>query len=118
MSEIHGKTLIAVAGEDIFGKALITTVNKEIMPLGFMAIGINIKSEDFNFFISNLADSKVEITIFMPEFQKRAGEYFGKSAVLAAFKKDGGLVFIEGEKAIDDRALLELIEKIRRVYGD
>ena len=115
-SDIHGKKLIAVAGEDVFGKQFISTVNKEIASGGLMAIGININEEDFGFFIHNLPASKVEVTIFMPEYQKRAAEHFGLDGyLLMSYKEDDTLRFVSTpeQKHIDDMALLELIQRLK-----
>ncbi len=119
-ADIHGKKLIAVAGEDVFGKAFVSVINKEIASEGLMAIGININEEDFGFFISNLADSKVEITIFMPEFQEKAAKHFSLEGVLlAAVKKGEKLDFLTDEERrhIDDAALLEIIQRLKDEYG-
>ncbi len=112
---IHGKKLLALAGHDTFGKAFISVVNKEISSSNLFVIGININDEDFDFFISNLANSKVEVTIFMPEFQEKAAKYFGLDAHLViAYKKDDSLHFIQSEEKteIDDKKLLELTQRI------
>ena len=119
-ADIHGKKLIAVAGYEVFGKTFISVVNKEIASFGLMAIGININEDDFGFFISNLADSKVEITIFMPEFQERAARHFGlEGALLASVKKAEKLAFLTDEERrhIDDAALLEIIQRLKDEYG-
>ncbi len=118
--DIHGKKLIAVAGEDVFGKSFINVVNKEIASFGLMAIGININTDDFGFFISNLADSKVEVTIFMPVFQKEAAKYFGKDGyVVAAIKGEDGLLLLEKEKQmqVEDVKLLDIVKELRMDYG-
>ncbi len=114
-SDIHGKRLIAVAGKDTFGKQFINVLNKEIAPMGLMMIGININEEDFGFFIHNLADSKVEVTIFMPEYQQEAAKFFGlDGALLMSYKEDGELRFVTAPEAtpIDDRKLLELTKRL------
>ncbi|MRJ02676.1 MAG: hypothetical protein GXO19_03750 [Epsilonproteobacteria bacterium] len=114
MSEIHGKRLIAVAGRDAFGKRFISTVNGEIAPEGLMAIGINIDEAHFDTFISNLPASKVEITIFMAEYQRRGAEYFGLDGYLiAALKRGGEMVFVTSPhmRPIDDRELLTIIRE-------
>jgi len=116
-SDIHGKRLIAVAGTDCFGKSFISTLNKEIAERGLMMIGININEEDFGYFISNLADSKVEVTIFMPEYQERAAHYFGKSgALLMSIKGENGLELVTAEQTtpMDERKLLELTQYLQR----
>jgi len=113
--QIHGKKLVAVAGYDIFGKQLINTINKEVADMGLLLIGINIKEDDFGFFIHNLADSKVEVTIFLPEFQKKSADFFGQDGyLLMAYKSGDGLEFItsESETFIDDGKLLELVRMI------
>ncbi len=115
-SDIHGKKLIAVAGHDVFGKQFISVVNKEIADKNLMMIGININDEDFGFFIHNLADSKVEVTIFMPEFQTKAAEHFGlEKPLLMSIKKENGLEFVtnENETMIDDAQLLRLASMIK-----
>ena len=114
--EIHGKKIIAVAGYDIFGKQVLNVLNKELAEDGLLLIGINIKDDDFDFFISNLANSKVEATIFMNEFQKRAGEYFKtQKSLLCAFKKDERLEFItsDEEKYLDDIEILKIVKGIK-----
>ncbi len=114
--EIHGKKLVAVAGYDTFGKSFISVVNKEVAAKGLMLIGININEEHFGFFISNLENSKVEVTIFMPEFQKEAALYFGqKGYLLMSYKKDGALRFVTSESKtdIDERKLLQLTKQIK-----
>ncbi|WP_281951200.1 hypothetical protein [Nitrosophilus kaiyonis] len=114
--EIHGKKLIAVAGKDVFGKSFINVVNKEIAPKNLLMIGININEDDFGFFIHNLENSKVEITIFMPEYQKKAADFFKVDGyLLVCYKKDGKLKFITNDKEtmIDDRKLLELTNRLR-----
>lgn len=113
--EIHNKKLIAVAGKDVFGKRFINIVNKEIAPKKLLLIGININEEDFYFFISNLPKSKVEVTIFMPNYQEAAAKYFGNDGyLLACFKKNDSLGFISSKnrESIDDIKLLELVEKV------
>jgi len=115
--DIHGKKLIAVAGLDIFGKSLISMINKEVADKGVMLIGININEDDFGFFISNLANSKVEVTIFMPEFQKKSAQFFNLDGyLLCAYKDDGRMMFIksENEEIIDDRKLIELVDLVNR----
>ncbi|MRI58618.1 MAG: hypothetical protein C6H99_03820 [Epsilonproteobacteria bacterium] len=114
MQSIHGKKLIAVAGKEVFGKKFINVVNSEIGDLGLMMIGININEDDFNFFISNLAHSKVEVTIFMPEYQKEAAKHFGLEGVLLMSYKDGDMKFITADEVtpIDDRKLLALAKRI------
>ena len=113
--QIYGKKIIAVAGYDIFGKQLINTINKEVADMGLLLIGINIKEDDFGFFIHNLADSKVEVTIFLPEFQKKSAEFFGHDGYLLMAKKGkNGLEYVlsESETFIDDTKLLELVRMI------
>ena len=114
--DVFGKELVAVAGYDAFGKKFISTLNIQLKESGVYLIGINIRDEDFDFFIKNLLDSKVKTTIFMPEFQKRVGEFFGKSgAVLMISKKESGEVLFElSDKKIDldERNILELIRRI------
>lgn len=115
MHEIHGKKLIAVAGKDVFGKKFINVVNKEAMDRGLMLIGININEDDFSYFISNLPKSKVEVTIFMPEYQKEAAQYFNSEGfLLMSYKNGDKLEFITSakEEVIDDGKLLELIKMI------
>lgn len=115
MHEIHGKKLIAVAGKDVFNKSFINVVNKEIMDRGLMLIGININEDDFNFFISNLAKSKVEVTIFMPEFQKEAAKYFDIDGFLLMSYKNGKKlehVSSQNIENVDDIKLLELVNMI------
>jgi len=117
VSDIHGKRLIAVAGKDTFAKAFINVVNKEVADEGLMLIGININEEDFGFFIHNLADSKVEVTIFMPEYQKRAAEFFGIDGyLLLSQKSKEGLEFVtcKSKSIIDDMKLLELIKEVKK----
>jgi len=119
-SDIHGKKLIAVAGKDVFGKQFISIVNKEIAKDNLMAIGININDEDFGFFISNLPQSKVEITIFMPEFQQEAAKHFGLEGVLfATVKKEGGLEALTANEPtpVDDAKLLQIIRTLKEEYG-
>lgn len=113
--DIHGKKLIAVAGKDVFGKSFINVVNKEILNDNLMMIGININEEDFGFFIHNLKDSKVEVTVFMPEYQKRAADFFNIDGyLLMAYKEDGEFKFLSSgdESFIDDIKLLELAKRI------
>ncbi|BCD68421.1 hypothetical protein [Nitratiruptor sp. YY09-18] len=115
-SDIHGKKLIAVAGKDCFGKQFISTVNKEIADRNLMMIGININEEDFGFFINNLPQSKVEVTIFMPEYQKMAAEHFNQEGVvLMSIKHDDTLELITSSYVtpIDDIKLLELTQNIK-----
>lgn len=115
MMDIHGKKLIALAGYDTFGKAFINVVNQEIADKKLFVIGININEEDFGFFINNLAHSKVEVTIFMPEFQEMAAKHFGLDGFLLIAYKDGDkLSFVTANEktSIDDRALLQLIQRI------
>ena len=119
-ADIHGKKLIAVAGKDVFGKQFISVVNKEIAKDNLMAIGININEEDFNFFISNLPQSKVEITIFMPEYQQVAAQHFGLQGVLlATVKKENGLEALTADEPtpIDDVKLLQIIQTLKDEYG-
>ena len=116
--QIHGKKIISVAGEDIFGKSIISVVNSELNDKGYLTIGINIKEDDFDFFISNLANSKVETTIFLPEFQKKAASFFKKDGyVVAGYKKDGEFVtMVEDEiKYFDDRKLIDIIKQIEEI---
>jgi hypothetical protein len=113
--QIHGKRLIAVAGYDIFGKQLITTINKEVEDKNILLIGINIKEDDFDFFINNLAKSKVEVTIFLPEYQEKSAKFYGLDGYLiACYKKDGELKFLteNRELYIDDRSLMKVVNKI------
>lgn len=113
--DIHGKKLIAVAGKDVFGKAFINVVNKEIAEHNLMMIGININEEDFGFFINNLANSKVEVTIFMPEYQKEAAKFFNQDGYLLMSYKDGDALRFEMAKektSIDDQKLLQLAQRI------
>ena len=113
--QIHGKKLVAVAGYDIFGKQMLNTLNKEIEQDNLLMIGINIKDDDFGFFIRNLADSKVEVTIFLPEFQKKSAEFFKLDGYLLMAYKDGdSLEFVtsKDETFMDDGRLLELVRKI------
>jgi len=115
--DIHKKKLIAVAGKDVFGKSFINVVNKEILKENLMMIGININEEDFGFFINNLKDSKVEVTIFMPEFQKKAAAFYNLDDFLIMAYKDGRefkFITSKNESLIDDLKLLELSKKIRK----
>ncbi|BCD59877.1 MULTISPECIES: hypothetical protein [unclassified Nitratiruptor] len=114
-ADIHGKKLIAVAGKDVFGKQFISVVNKEIADKNLFMIGININEEDFSFFIHNLKDSKVEVTIFMPEFQKKSAEFFGLDGyLLMSYKENGALKFVTApnETLIDDQKLLKLSKQL------
>ena len=120
MESASGKQLIAVAGEDTFGKSFISVVNKEIAPMGLMAIGINITPEAFDNFISHLPKSKVEATIFMPEFQKKAAAAYGREGYLLALINRGGdveLLCEDEQRAIDDRELYKIITTLRERYG-
>jgi len=114
--EIHGKKIIAVAGYDIFGKQVLNTLNKELADKGLLLIGINIRDDDFDFFISNLANSKVEVTIFMHEFQERAREFFKlEKNLLCAYKDSKELSFITSDekKHLDDGEILNIIGRIK-----
>jgi len=116
--QIHGKKLIAVAGYEIFGKQLITTVNKELEDENLLLIGINIRNDDFDFFIRNLAKSKVEVTIFLPEFQKRSAEFYGvEGYLIAGYKKDGKMKYLTDEQEIfmDDTNLIRVIKTVEGV---
>jgi len=116
--QIHGKKLVAVAGYEIFGKQLITTVNKELEDKNLLLIGINIRDEDFDFFIRNLAKSKVETTIFLPEFQKRSAEFYGvEGYLIAVYKKDDKMKFLTDEQEIfmDDTNLIRVIKTVEGV---
>ena len=116
--QIHGKKLIAVAGYEIFGKQLITTVNKELEDKNLLLIGINIRDDDFDFFIRNLAKSKVEVTIFLPEFQKRSAEFYGvEGYLIAGYKKDGKMKYLTDEQEIfmDDTNLIRVIKTVEGV---
>ncbi|MRI83726.1 MAG: hypothetical protein C6I00_04825 [Nitratiruptor sp.] len=114
------KLLIAVAGEAVFGKPLISVVNQELDE-GAMAIGINIAPSDFERFISGLPHSKVEATIFMPEYQERAARHFDLAgALLALIRRPGGeLEFIRLPEPLplDDRSLLQTIQQVREIHG-
>ncbi len=120
-ADIHGKKLIAVAGKDVFGKQFISVVNKEIAQDHLMAIGININEDDFGFFINSLPQSKVEITIFMPEYQQVAAKHFGLKGgvLLATVKKTEGLEALTANEPtfIDDIKLLQIIETLKDRYG-
>jgi len=62
-----------------------------------------------------LADSKVEVTIFLPEFQKRSAEFFIQDGyLLMATKSENNLRYVvsESKTFIDDGKLLELIRMI------
>ena len=116
--QIHGKKLVAVAGYEIFGKQLITTVNKELEDKNLLLIGINIRDDDFDFFIRNLAKSKVETTIFLPEFQKRSAEFYGvEGYLIAVYKKDDKMKFLTDEQEIfmDDTNLIRVIKTVEGV---
>jgi len=116
--QIHGKKIISVAGHDIFGKSIISVVNSELNDKGFLVIGINIKDDDFGFFISNLADSKVETTIFLPEFQEMVANYFKEDGfVVAGYKKDGEFKLKVEEQVVnfDDASLIKIIKEIEEV---
>ena len=117
-NQIHGKKIISVAGSDIFGKSIISVVNSELNDKGFLVIGINIKDDDFGFFISNLASSKVETTIFLPEFQKKVAEFYKKDGyAIAGYKKDGEFKIKTDKKNIyfDDGLLIKTIKEIEGI---
>jgi len=120
MESAEKKRLIAVAGEDAFGKAFISVVNKEIAPMGLMAIGINITPEAFPTFMEHLPRSKVEATVFMPEYQQKAARAMGlEGALLALVNRDGQIESLRSPdpRPIDDGALLEIITTLRERYG-
>ena len=117
-NQIHGKKIISVAGVDIFGKSIISVVNSELNDKGYLVIGINIKEDDFDFFISNLPASKVETTIFMPEFQKKAAEFFNKDGfAICGYKKAGEFVLLtdDEQKYFDDRELINIIKEVEGI---
>ena len=117
-NQIHGKKIISVAGIDIFGKSIISVVNSELNDKGYLVIGINIKEDDFDFFISNLANSKVETTIFMPEFQKEAAEFFNKDGfAMCGYKKAGEFIVLteDEHRYFDDRGLIDIIKKVEGI---
>ena len=117
-SQIHGKKIISVAGFDIFGKSIISVVNSELNDKGYLVIGINIKEDDFDFFISNLANSKVETTIFMPEFQKKAAGFFNKEGyAVCGYKKDGEFIVVteDEQKFFDDMSLINIIKQVEEI---
>ncbi len=117
-SQIHGKKIISVAGEDIFGKPIISVVNNELNGKGYLVIGINIKEENFDFFISNLADSKVETTIFLPEFQRKVAKFFKRDGyALCGYKKNGDFIVVteDKEKYFDDRELIDIIREVEGI---
>ncbi len=112
---IFGKRLVALAGAEAAGKDIIEVVNMEISDSSMFLIGIDIKRDDFDFFISNLPRSKVEATIFMPEFQRMAAEAFGKEGYLVAlYKKEGSIKSLveDSKRDIEDRDLLEILKII------
>ena len=114
--DIHGKKIVAVAGYDIFGKQVLNTLNKELADDGLLLIGINIKDDDFDFFISNLANSKVEVTLFMHEFQDKAGKFYKLEKNLLCTYKDGeNLSFItsDDKRYLDDGEILKIIGRIK-----
>lgn len=116
--QIHGKKIISVAGSDIYGKPIISVVNTALNDKGFLVIGINIREDDFDFFISNLANSKVETTLFLPEFQKKVAEYFKKDDfVIAGYKKDGEFILKTKSEVeyFDDASLIKIIKQIEEI---
>ncbi len=117
-NQIHGKKIISVAGVDVFGKSIINVVNSELNDKGYLVIGINIKEDDFDFFISNLANSKVETTIFMPEFQKKAAEFFTRDGyAISGYKKEGKFIVLteDKQKYFDDRGLIDIIKQVEEI---
>ena len=117
-SQIHGKKIISVAGVDIFGKSIISVVNSELNDKGYLVIGINIREDDFDFFISNLANSKVETTIFLPEFQKKVAQFFKKDGyAVCGYKRDGDFIVVteDEQKHFDDMSLINIIKQVEEV---
>ena len=116
--QIHGKKIISVAGADIFGKPIISVVNSELNDKGYLVIGINIREDDFDFFISNLENSKVESTIFLPEFQEKVANFFNKDGfTTCAYKKDGEFILKTEDEAeyFDDASLIKTIKQIEEI---
>ncbi len=110
-------TICALAGEDAANSKIPNVVNDYLASKEVLAhlIGISIKEDDFDFFIKNLKNSKVEVTIFMPEFQKKAASFFDlKGYLIASFKKERDFILIEEKEGLvlDDKKLIEIIEKI------
>ncbi len=66
-------TIIAYAGADAANSKLPPVINDYLATNNIKAhlIGIAINEDDFKFFISNLKKSKVEVTVFAEEFQKK-----------------------------------------------
>ncbi len=112
-------TIIGYAGEDTANSKMPMVVNDYLSANDIKAhlIGISISEDDFNFFIKNLKDSKVEVTIFSPEYQKRAADFYDLNGYLiAAFKKDGEFLLVQEDKELffDDSKMIEVIKKIVR----
>ncbi len=112
-------TIIAYAGEESANSPIQNVVNDYLSSNKIDAhlIGISIKEDDFDFFIKNLKNSKVEVTIFSQEFQKKAAKAFSlEGFLIAAFKNRENFILVAEKEAImmDDRKLIEIIEKIMR----
>ncbi len=117
-NQIHGKKIISVAGVNVFGKSIINVANSELNDKGYLVIGINIKEDDFDFFISNLVSSKVETTIFMPEFQKKVAEFFKRDGyAISGYKKEGKFIVLteDKQKYFDDRGLIDIIKQVEEI---
>ncbi|WP_200763773.1 hypothetical protein [Nitrosophilus alvini] len=117
-----GVKIVALAGENATQNKAAQIVNRELMQkdINVRIIGINIREDDFGFFISNLKNSKVEATIFMPEFQKKAAGYFKTEGFLSAvYKKEEGFFHILNDEIqiVDDGMLIKIIEKIGEENG-
>ncbi len=110
-------TIVAYAGEDAANSKIPLVVNDYLGDNNLAAhlIGISIRDDDFDFFIKNLKSSKVEVTVFAEEFQKRAAEGLGAEGFLiAAFKKGDRFVLVTEDEPllIDDKRAVLIVEKI------
>ena len=110
-------TIVAYAGDDAANSNLPLVVNDYLGDNNLMAhmIGISIREDDFEFFIKNLKNSKVEVTIFAEEFQEKAAKSLKvEGFLIAAFKKGERFILVTEKEPIlmDDRKAIEIIEKI------
>ncbi len=110
-------TIIAYAGADAANSKLPPVINDYLATNNIKAhlIGIAINEDDFKFFISNLKKSKVEVTVFAEEFQKKAADFYNLNGFLiAAFKKEEDFILVEEREMLmmDDKKIIQIINKI------
>lgn len=107
----NNKIIFGLAGIEALESSLIGLLNEELEEHNAKVLGMNIAEDTFDFFIANLAYSKVVKVIFLPEYQQKVAQFLEvEGCVMAVLVEQQELTpLIVNEPHINEQKILNFL---------